>query len=329
VSRGKAHKNAKLYKSVQYLRLRQLLILAAGSLKYVMTPRPTVRIVRNRPAGEPLVSVIIATYNWSSVLRFAIHSVLWQTEQNFEILVVGDGCTDDSEAVVQSFGDARIRWHNLPVNAGHQTAANNAGLAMARGRYIAYLGHDDVWHPQHLRTLMTAIEGAAHEVHFASSLVEMIGPKGSNYREIGGIYPEAGYAGAQGLPVSGLLHRRDVVEKIGEWKDYHTVWRNPDVDFVYRGYEAGLKFVSTRELTVFKFNSSIRKNCYVEKPCHEQAACVGRIQNQRTAMLREIVELGRVHLRRLPVQGPVIPPPPDPHTPGWRIPFYRKFRGLE
>ncbi len=305
-----------------------MLALGSRSLKYVTCTRPSIRIVRECPAAAPLVSVIIATYNWSSVLRLAIHSVLWQSEQDFEILVVGDGCTDDSDAVVQSFGDARIRWHNLPSNAGHQTAPNNAGLRLARGRYVAYLGHDDIWHPEHLRTLVAAIGRA--EADFASSLVQMIGPKDSNYRVIAGIYPEGGYAGASGLPVSGVLHRRDVVSRIGEWKDYRTVWRNPDVDFVYRAVEAGLKFVSTREMTVFKFNSSIRKNCYLEKPCHEQLACIRRIESRRTVMLEEVIAISRVHLRRLPVKTElVIPPPPDPHTPGWHLPFYRKFRGLE
>ncbi|HEX9167457.1 MAG TPA: glycosyltransferase, partial [Roseiarcus sp.] len=75
-----------------------------------------------------MVSVIIATYNWSTALRLAVHSVLGQTLQAFEILVVGDACTDDSEAVVAAFGDARIRWLNLAQNAGSQSGPNNAGL---------------------------------------------------------------------------------------------------------------------------------------------------------------------------------------------------------
>ena len=108
-----------------------------------------------RNGSEPLVSVILSTYNWSSVLRLAIETVLWQTmRRDFELLVVGDGCTDDSAEVVQSFGDARIRWHNLASNSGSQSGPDNAGLAMARGRYVAYLGHDDVWYPTHLATLV-------------------------------------------------------------------------------------------------------------------------------------------------------------------------------
>ncbi len=274
-----------------------------------------------------MVSVIIATYNWSSVLRLAMHSVLWQTLQDFEIIVVSDGCTDDSESVVRSFGDARVTWHNLPVNHGHQSAANNAGLRLARARYIAYLGHDDLWHPAHLETLVAAAERARCD--FASSLVELIGPEGSNYREVGGIYPWSGYKGAKGLPISGVLHRRDVVPRIGEWQDYRLVWRNPDVDFVYRACEAGLKFVSTGELTVFKFNSSIRKNCYIERPCGDQKSYIERIQSEPDFMWREVLALGRVSLRRTPPIVPRIPAPPHPHTPGWRVPFYRKYRGLE
>jgi Glycosyl transferase family 2 len=105
----------------------------------------------------PLITVITATYNWSSVLRYAIRSVLWQTLQDFEMLVIGDGCTDDSAEVVASFHDRRLRWHNLPENSGHQSVPNNTGLAMARGKYVAYLGHDDLWHPTHLANLVNEL----------------------------------------------------------------------------------------------------------------------------------------------------------------------------
>src|SRR5512132_1522262 len=82
--------------------------------------------------GEPLVSVVLSTYNWSSVLRQSVRSVLWQTYPNFELLVVGDGCTDDSEEVVASLRDERVRWHKLETNSGSQAIPNNAGLDRAR-----------------------------------------------------------------------------------------------------------------------------------------------------------------------------------------------------
>src|SRR5918911_3354227 len=108
-----------------------------------------------------LVTVIIPTYNWSSVLPYSVGSALRQTLTDFEVLVVGDGCTDDSEAVVGSFGDERLRWVNLPTNTGHQSGPNNEGLRRARGELIAYLGHDDLWLPHHLSVLVGGIDAGA------------------------------------------------------------------------------------------------------------------------------------------------------------------------
>ena len=106
------------------------------------------------PASGPKISVIIATYNWSSVLRSAIESALLQTFQDFELLVIGDGCTDDSDLVVRSFADPRVQWINLPSNSASQATPNNHGILMSAGEYIAYLGHDDVWYPTHLESLL-------------------------------------------------------------------------------------------------------------------------------------------------------------------------------
>src|SRR5918911_4537877 len=111
--------------------------------------------------SPPRVTVIIPTYNWSSVLPYSIGSVLRQTFSDFEVLVVGDGCTDDSESVVKAVNDKRVRWINLPVNTGHQSGPNNEGLRQARGEIIAYLGHDDLWLPHHLSCLVAAIAAGA------------------------------------------------------------------------------------------------------------------------------------------------------------------------
>ncbi|HWZ33065.1 MAG TPA: glycosyltransferase family 2 protein [Bryobacteraceae bacterium] len=312
--------------SRQYLTPVHVSGLLRRSCKYVFGDLPTIRVEREaRPA--PLVSVIIATYNWSNVLRFAIQSVLWQTEQNFELLVIGDACTDDTESMVRGFNDGRIRWKNLATNSGSQCAPNNAGLAMARGKYIAYLGHDDIWHPQHLGRMIASLESRNADV--ASALVEMIGPKGTNFRVVTGIYPAEGFNANDCLPPSGLLHRADVAARAGAWPDYRTVHRNPDMEFVYRAWAAGCRFVSTRELTVYKFNSALRKNSYIEKPCHEQTAYSGRLLRTRWFQLLEALQIARVHVFRLPMIEPGFTPPPDASTTGWYVTQYRKYRGLE
>jgi glycosyltransferase involved in cell wall biosynthesis len=93
----------------------------------------------------PAVSVVTATYNRSNVLRYAVESVLAQSFRDWEIIVIGDACTDDTAAVVASYEDSRIRFTNLERNFGEQSGPNNAGFAISRGRYIAYLNHDDLW----------------------------------------------------------------------------------------------------------------------------------------------------------------------------------------
>jgi glycosyltransferase involved in cell wall biosynthesis len=270
---------------------------------------------------------VIPTFNWSRVLKLAIQSVLWQTEQDFEILVIGDGCTDDSESVVQSIADARIRWHNLAANSGHQATPNNTGLGLARGKYVAILGHDDIWHPRHLESLRTAIARAGADI--GSAFTEMIGPAGTNFRVINGIYPSSGFTASEALVPSGLMLRQEVAVKIGGWKDYRTISRNPDLDFVHRAWQAGCRFASSGELTVFKFNSALRKNSYLEKPCHEQAAYLARIESDRWFMLREALAIARVHWLRLAMQAPAFSLPPNEDALGWEVSQFRKFRGLE
>lgn len=312
---------------MDYLSKSDLSTLVLRSVKYLFRARPQIRIVREPPREDPVITVIIPTYNRSNVLRLAIQGVMWQTEQHFELLVMGDGCTDDSESVVKSFGDARIRWHNLPFNTGHQSAPVNAALALARGRYIAFLGHDDLWHPDHLRTQLAAIRRAKAGASLAVLL--MRGPKGSNYRVVSNVFPGGVHDPVKCSPPSGLMISREVYERIGGWADYRSIWRNPECEFQHQAHLAGFQFVSTGELTVYKFPSLLWKKAYVDKPCGEQSAYVERIQEQRWFLLQETLDLARVHFLRLPMLAPTLPVPPSPHTPGWAVSHYRKFRGLE
>ena len=89
--------------------------------------------------------VIVATYNSRVTLACALDSVRRQDCQDFEVWVVGDACTDGSHEVVEALGDPRFHWINRETNSGSQSAPNAEGLRHARGRYVAYLGHDDLW----------------------------------------------------------------------------------------------------------------------------------------------------------------------------------------
>jgi glycosyltransferase involved in cell wall biosynthesis len=273
----------------------------------------------------PRVSVIIPTYNWSSVLRCSIRSVLWQTMQDFELIVVGDGCTDDSAEVVASFHDPRVSWHNLPTNCGSQSMPNNKGLELARGQHVAYLGHDDIWHPQHLEILLKNI----YDGDIAYTLCAMIGPPPQNMQGLTGLSPSGTYEYNQFVPPSSVLHKHGVADDIGGWKDYRTIRMQPDVDFLTRALEFGKRFVPVYELTVFKFPSNMRKNSYKEKRSDEQVECMRRIENEPDYRYRMLISI----CRSLAAQHPGLTlygqKPAEGAPMGSVVDQWRAFRGLD
>ncbi len=94
--------------------------------------------------SAPLVSVIIPSYNRAALLCEAVNSVLQQTYQNLEVIVIDDGSTDNTTEVMAAYGD-RVRYTRRP-NAG-VNAARNLGLKQARGEFVALLDSDDLWAP--------------------------------------------------------------------------------------------------------------------------------------------------------------------------------------
>ena len=104
-----------------------------------------------------MVSVVMPIYNGARTLRDAIDSVLAQTFQDFEFIVVDDASTDDSAAIVQSCGD-RIRLVRRPANSGICEVARSQGLALARGRYAALIDQDDLWEPTKLARQVAFME---------------------------------------------------------------------------------------------------------------------------------------------------------------------------
>lgn len=109
---------------------------------------------------NPLVSIIIPTYNRAEILKDAINSVLKQTYPNKQIIVVDDGSIDDTRDVVSQFtGVSYIYQEN-----GGQSKARNTGLLHAQGVYIASLDSDDVWNPDFLEQCIEMLE--THQLSF-------------------------------------------------------------------------------------------------------------------------------------------------------------------
>jgi glycosyltransferase involved in cell wall biosynthesis len=118
----------------------------------------------------PCFSVIIPVYNRASALRRAIESVRAQTCQDFEIIVVDDGSSDDPRSVAESFHDSRIRF--LSQSNGGGGLARNAAIDHARGRFIAPLDSDDVFLPHHLASMKNLLEQQPGAIGYARVRVD-------------------------------------------------------------------------------------------------------------------------------------------------------------
>lgn len=92
----------------------------------------------------PFFSVVIPTYNRASKLHRAIESVLAQSYDNFEILVMDDGSTDNTAGIVASFSDERIKY-KWDKNFGGPSRPRNRGIALSKGEWICFLDADDWW----------------------------------------------------------------------------------------------------------------------------------------------------------------------------------------
>jgi glycosyltransferase involved in cell wall biosynthesis len=107
------------------------------------------------PSG-PMVSVLIPTFNRPRYLSEALASALQQSYRNLQIIVINDG-GEDVSGIVSSFGDPRLIFINRKENRGKAFSLNEA-LIRAKGKYVAYLDDDDLYYPNHIETLVDALE---------------------------------------------------------------------------------------------------------------------------------------------------------------------------
>jgi glycosyltransferase involved in cell wall biosynthesis len=104
-----------------------------------------------------LISIIMSVYNSGNYIRTAIESVLTQTHQKLELIIVNDGSTDNSESIINEFKDPRIRYF-YQENKG-QSSASNFGLSKANGDYIKFFDADDIMNAEHLEAQFKKLNG--------------------------------------------------------------------------------------------------------------------------------------------------------------------------
>lgn len=135
---------------------------------------------------EGLVSIIMPSYNTAQYIRESIQSVLNQTYQNWELIIVDDCSTDNTDEIVTSIKDERIKYYHNDKNRGAAISRNRA-LREAKGRWIAFLDSDDLWMPEKLEKQISFMENNGYSFSYTnyeeidvdgnSTSVKVTGPK--------------------------------------------------------------------------------------------------------------------------------------------------------
>jgi glycosyltransferase involved in cell wall biosynthesis len=207
----------------------------------------------------PLISVIIPTFNRSKLLMNALDSVFSQTFKDFEVLVIDDGSTDDTEQAVQSYRSGnslseKLRYFKQP-NQG-QCVAFNAGLDAAFGEWTAFLDSDDVWLPNKLELQWEALNRCSTECGACFTDVRFVNnarrtktgceEAGLVFRgEFVCISTPASFTGAEheGLFIQSLLIRKEICKQIGGFDTKLFLFQ--DNDFIFRlACHAGIYLVN-------------------------------------------------------------------------------------
>jgi glycosyltransferase involved in cell wall biosynthesis len=240
-----------------------------------------------------LISVVTATFNRAQVLRVTLESLRAQTFMEWELLVVGDACTDDTADVVASFGDARMRFVNLPENSGDQAAPNNEGVRLGSSAYVAFLNHDDLWTPDHLATSLAALQSANADLVF--TMVLALSADGAPLVE--GVAPSGAYDGRTIAPASGWLLRRELAASVGPWRRAKETHAAPSQDWIFRAWKKGHRLIAVPKPTVFALPSGTRKNSYTTASGADEHARYAKLLREDPDFLARLLAQVIVQLR--------------------------------
>ncbi len=207
------------------------------------SPILPIRPVSSEP--NPAVTVVIPTRDRWSVLPRALSAALGQEGVDLEVVVVDDGSSQPPPAELAAAAGGRVRLERLPVNRG-VSAARNAGVAVARGAWIAFLDDDDLWAPDRLRRMLAvAAESGADVVVCGSVALEEDGTvlRVDVEPDLAGLPAALRVRDVMGVP-SEVIVRREALDRVGGFAEGFAVCA--DWELWLRLVDAGARVVACR-----------------------------------------------------------------------------------
>lgn len=185
-------------------------------------------------AGNPMVSVIVPTCNRPEMLKTALHSILNQTYDNYEIIVINDYGENVATLLEETGRADKIVYINKERKV-ERSAARNAGLLSSRGKYIAYLDDDDAFYPDHLETLVNLLENSDFKVAYSNAIRAVQQKEGNAYRTISKDRPYSCSFDKNRIlvdnfiPILCMMHEKNCLDGIGLFDESLTTHEDWDL----------------------------------------------------------------------------------------------------
>lgn len=180
----------------------------------------------------PKVSIIMPTFNRGWIVGRAIKSALEQSFKDFELIIVNDGSTDETDTELKQFTDGRIVIIKSEINGG-LSHARNLGLKKAQGELIAYLDSDNLWYPHFLEVMLEAFDKDVVMAYSGQNLLLVGGtkvePKVLGRKTRNEIYNPSKLLTGNYIDVNCVVHKKKVLEEIGYFDETLKVLEDWDL----------------------------------------------------------------------------------------------------
>ena len=245
---------------------------------------------------DPMVTIVVATYDRPDTLRAAIEAARLQRFTRWSMLVIGDCCSASTQACVEGFADPRVRYVNLPERCYEQSGPNSVGLALTQTPFVAFLNHDDLWTPDHLELALAALErsGADFFLGRAAFCTETaLAPGRLMFTEASPLdrtFTDAFTAPAHVIePASAWVLNTAAARRVGPWRSALETCRTPIQDWVLRAWRADLRLVCGEAISVLKPRAARPEEMDYQRHCRDLPRLLGSI-GQDLGRLRADIE---------------------------------------
>jgi glycosyltransferase involved in cell wall biosynthesis len=284
-------------------------IIPTTSLPVPISTTSELKALPHRRTAQPLVSVIIPTKDRPEMLGEAVKSVLNQTYPHVEVIVVNDGGTDVQEVLNSVNTKGNVVYLSHPQNQ-ERSAARNTGIRVAHGKYIAYLDDDDIYYPNHIKTLVQFLENSEYQVAYTDAVLAQQQKQDGKYVTVHRSVPYSidfdhdNILVGNFIPILCLIHEKSCLDEVGLFDE--TLSTHEDWDLIIRLSrkfsiahikETTCEFTQrndgTNTSSLHRVDFTRTREVIYKKYCQYAESNLSILEDQKEALIAEAKELAQ------------------------------------